>query len=200
VATNFKGKVLNVQSSIFKSRDRRLSISVVTKAQVAQINALWADAINTFISAAVKSMAVDTGMSVSSFYSIAKSVGLGAQKIEGLANMKRRGMGAEAVASAEASKKRDSRRGYTDITGKWISGGSKSAATGRSLGEKAYVVSYVSPSKGVAVFQFEVVVWQHAATMKESLQIGANAMNEFIDQNFSKYLNPAKALRTALNI
>lgn len=197
MARSFKGPVLFGTSRIFKSTDRRLAQNVLTRANVNLINSLWADAINVFISTAVKSMAVDTSMSVGSFTSVARSVGVGGQKIAGLVAMRKRGEGQQAIASQPAQR---SRQGYTDIDGKWVSGVTKNGALGARLGQRAYKVKYVSPANGVAFFEFEAVTWQHDRLMPSSLITAGDAMTLFINLNFTKYVNPVKALRAVINL
>lgn len=206
MAFNFKGKHLTGSSAIFKTSDKRLATDKLRGAHAKAINALWADAINVFVLTAVQSMAVDTGMSVASFYSIANQVGLGAQKIEGYANMKLRGTGKKAAverASARTASEGGAprtRRGYTTITGDWRKGTAKNRALGSKHGQKAYTVTFADKSKGIVSFSFEIVVWQHAHLYASSLEEGKQAMEAYIKNNYAKRLSPTVILKSILNI
>lgn len=196
MAARSKGPTLIATSDMFRSTDRRLAQNALTRANVEQINALWADAINVFVSTAVKSMLVDTSMSVSSFVSVAHSVGAGAQKIQGFANMKKRGEGRDAIPNSSKT-----RKGYTSLDPyKWIPNGVKGSSTGARLGRKAYTVKYANARLGVTSFEFRIVVIQHLVRMPESITDGVEAMERFVSANFDKYVNPAKALRKVLKI
>lgn len=191
---NFKGKVFQASSSIFKSNDRRLTVSKVTQANVEAINTLLNDSIEVFITTAVREMLVDTSMSVASFSALAGVLGAAPQKIQGLANLK--GTGQKEVQSTIVP---NTRPNYTSITGKTINE-PRGAATGSKLGTKAYTIKYANASSPIVSFKFEAVVWQHAYRMSGSLENAAKAMEFYIEENTPKYLNPLRILRKFLNV
>jgi len=196
MSNNFKGKVFSVSSSLFKSNDRRLALKRITEANVAAANALLNASIDVFVAEAVKNMLVDTSMSVASFTALATLIGASPQKVQGLSNVKELGQGLEAVQNKLTS---NARPNYTNIEGQTVNE-PRSAETGAQLGSQAFDITYASANIGIIDFKFTAVVWQHAALMPKTLESGARAMEQFLEDNTFKYLNPLRILRTVLNI
>lgn len=200
MARSFKGKALTTQVSIFKSNDQRLTIKRITEANVKSANALFTGAIDVFVSTAVKDMAADTGMSVAGFEALATFLGASPQKVAGLKQVKLNG--SKDVKNAIGRAGISSRPYYTDISGRSINE-PRTAARGRALGKDAFKVQYANATNGITSFEFNAVIWQYAHRLdigKETLTPATVAMEKFLQENISEFMNPLRILRTGLNI
>lgn len=197
---SFKGKNITVRTSLFKSNDRRLTIKRITEANVAAANLLFMAAIDVFVSTAVNSMVVDTGMSVAGFEALATFLGASPQKVQGLKQVKLNGM--KDVKDAIGRNKGIPRSSYTNISGKSVNS-PRDAARGRALGKKAFTIQYANATTGITSFKFDAVIWQYAHRLeigKETLAPASIAMEKFLQDNVRVYMDPLRILRTGLNI
>lgn len=106
---------------------------------------LWTDAARAFVEAVIRPslIQVDTGMAKATILPLARAVRL----LE--------------VARASIKPLRKSRKGFTDLSGQWNPTGTKSAATGEQLGEKAFRLNFGSAKRVLLFFEFRIVVFHY---------------------------------------
>ncbi len=122
---------------------RKPNIGAVQQFVFNELKQLWQECIRAFVNEAVKHIHIDTGMSMASLQPLASRVNIPLAISESL-----RGYGPRKYSPPD------------DWEGEG-KGGVKGPALGASLGQKAYIIEFGTPTNPHLSFRFDIVVFQH---------------------------------------